>query len=163
MTPFEVLYCRWHRSLIGCFEVGDMSLTRSDLGLDAMKKVKVIREKLKAFQSHQKAYADVRKRDLEFREGDRMYLKVSPVKGVMHFGKKGKLGHKYMEPYEIMKRIGKVAYELDLSMELAMVHQVFHVSMLRKFMGHSNSIILLKDMSIEEDFSYKEVLVQILD
>ena len=85
MTPFEALYGRRCRSPVGWFEVGEMALIGPDLVLDAMEKVRVIREKLKTAQSRQKSYSDVRRRDLEFEVNDWVYLKVSPMKGVVCF------------------------------------------------------------------------------
>ena len=93
----------------------------------------------------------------------RFILKISPMKGVMRFGKKGKLSPRYIGPYKILKRMGKVAYELDLPNDLAMVHPVFHVSMLRKFIGDENTIVPLQDVTIEENLSYEELPVEILD
>ena len=80
----------------------------------AMEKVQLIRDRLKTTQSRQKSYTDVRRRELEFQIDDWVFLKVSPMKGVMRFGKKGKLSLRYVGPYKILKRIGKVAYELEL-------------------------------------------------
>ncbi|WMV23185.1 hypothetical protein MTR67_016570 [Solanum verrucosum] len=99
-----------------------------------MEKVKLIQEMLKTTQSCQKSYTYVRRMELEFEIDDWVYLKVSPMKGVMIFGKKGKLSPRYIGPYRISKRIGNVAYELELPQELAAVHPVFHISMLKKCM-----------------------------
>ena len=113
-----------------------------DLVYQAMEKVKVIQDRLKIAQSRQKSYTDVRGRELEFEVDDWVYLKVSPMKGVMRFVKKGKLNPRYIGPYKISKRIGNVAYELELPPELAAVHPVFHISMLKKCMGDPSLIIL---------------------
>lgn len=85
------------------------------------------------------------------------------MKYVMYFGKKSKLSPRYMGPHKIITRMGKVPYELDLPIELTMVHLVFHVSMLRKCIGDSNSIVPLKDVTAEEDLNYEEVPIEILD
>ena len=85
--------------------------------------------------SRQKSYVDNRKRPLEFDVGDQVYLKILPMKGVMRFGSKGKLSLRYVSPYEILQRVGEVAYELALTAEIAYVQPVFHVSMLKKFLG----------------------------
>ncbi|WMV13633.1 hypothetical protein MTR67_007018 [Solanum verrucosum] len=106
-----------------------------------MEKVGVIQDRLKTAQSRQKSYTDVRRRDLEFEVDDWVYRKVSPVNGVMRFGKKGKLSPRYIGPYRISKRIGNVACELELPQELATVHPVFHISMLEKCMGDLSLII----------------------
>src|SRR5687767_9004996 len=122
MAPFEALYGRRCRSLVGWFEVGEIALIDPDLVLDAMEKERMIREKLKTAQSRQKSYSDVRRRDLEFGLNDWVYLKVSPMKGVVRFGKEGKLSPRYVGPYQIVKRVGSVAYELELPLEMSMVH-----------------------------------------
>ena len=163
MAPFEALYGRKCRSPVGWFEVGEIALIGPDLVFEAMEKVRLIRERLKSAQSRQKSYSDNRRKDIEFEVNDWVYLKISPMKGVMRFGKKGKLSPRYIGPYKILRRMGKVAYELDLPNELAMVHPVFHVSMLRKFIGDENTIVPLQDVQIEENLSYEELPVEILD
>ena len=95
--------------------------------------MKCIQEKLLAAQSRQKEYADRKVRDLEFMEGEQVLLKVSPMKGVMRFGKRGKLSLRYVGPFEVLKRVGEVAYELALPPGLSGVHRVFHVSMLKRY------------------------------
>ena len=99
----------------------------TDSVLYAMEKVQLIKDRLKTSQSHQRSYADVRRRELEFQVDDWIFLKVSPMKGVMRFGKKGKLSPRYVGPYKILKRVSKVAYELELTAELAAVHPIFHI------------------------------------
>ncbi|WMV18757.1 hypothetical protein MTR67_012142 [Solanum verrucosum] len=89
--------------------------------------------------------------------------KVSPMKGAMRFGKKGKLSLRYICPYTISKRIGNVAYELELSPELAAVHPVFHISMLKKCMGYPSLIIPTKNIGIKDNLSYEDIPIQILD
>ena len=129
MAPYETLYGRRCRSRVGSFQVGEAALIGPDSVLYAMEKVKLIGDKLKTAQSRQKSYVDVRIRELEF---NWIFLKVSPTKGEMRYGKKGKLSPRYVGPYKIMKRIGKVAYELELPAKLAAVHPVFHISLLKK-------------------------------
>ena len=94
---------------------------------------------------------------------DWVYLKVSPMKGIMRFGKKGKSSPRYIGPYKIFKRVGNVAYELELPQELVAVHPVFHVSMLKKCMGDPSLIVPTKNVGIKDILSYEEILVQILD
>ncbi|WMV46408.1 hypothetical protein MTR67_039793 [Solanum verrucosum] len=134
-----------------------------DLDRQAMEKVKVIQERLKTTQISQKSYTDVRRKELEFEVDDCVYLKVSPMKGVMRFGKKGKLSPRYIEPYRISKRIGNLSYELELLQELASFHPVFHISIWKKCMGDPSLIIPTKDIGIKDSLSYEEILVQILD
>ncbi|WMV50559.1 hypothetical protein MTR67_043944 [Solanum verrucosum] len=114
-------------------------------------------------QSRQKSYADVRTRHLEFEVHDWVYLKISPMKGVMRFSKKVKLSPRYVDPYQILRCIGKVAYDLDLPNELASVHPVFHVSMLKKCVGDSTSIVSLEGLGVKKNLSYEEVPIKILD
>ena len=106
------------------------------LVLYAMEKVKLIRDRLKTALSRQKSYADVRRRELEFQVDDWVFLKVSPMKGVMRFGKKGKLSPRYVGPYKILKMVFKVTYELEIPAELAVVHPVFHISHMKKCVGN---------------------------
>ena len=128
-----------------------------------MEKVKLIRDRLKTTQSLQKSYADVRRRELEFHVNDWVFLKVSPMKGVMRFGKKGKLSLRYIGPYKILKRVGKVAYELELPAELAAVHSVFHISLLKKCVDDPASIVPLESVAVKDSLSYEDVPVDILD
>ena len=95
-------------------------------------KVPIIQQRLKTAFSRQKSYADLKRKDVLFSVGDLVFLKVSPMKGVMRFGKKGKLAPRYIGPFEIRARVGEVAYRLVLPPELSRIHPVFHVSMLRK-------------------------------
>ncbi|WMV46709.1 hypothetical protein MTR67_040094 [Solanum verrucosum] len=124
MALYEALYGRRCRSPIGWFEVCEVGLIRPNSVHQAMEKVKVIQERVKTTQSRQKSYTDGRRRELEFEVDDWVYLKVSPMKGVMRFGKKGKLSPRYIGLYRISKRIGNVAYELELPQELAAVHPI---------------------------------------
>lgn len=107
-------------------------MLRLDTMFEAMEKVKLIRERLKIAQSRQKSYADMRKRDLNFEVGDFVYLKISPIKEVKRFGKKGKLSRRYVGPYRILSHIGKVAYELKFPAGLSTIHPMFHVLCLRR-------------------------------
>ena len=113
MVPYEALYGRRYRSPIGWYEVGEATLMDPELVFDAMEKVKCIRGRIKEAQDRQRSYQDNRRRDLEFEVGDLVYLKVSPMKGVVRFGKKGKLSPRYIGPYRIFKRFGSVAYEIE--------------------------------------------------
>jgi len=145
------------------FEVGETDLFGPDLVLKAMEKVKVIQQRLATAQSRHKSYADVRRRGLEFSIGDWVFLKVSPMKGVMRFGKKGKLSPRYIGPYKIIRRVGQVAYELELPQELSAFHSVFHVSMLRKCVGDPSYITPIEDVQVIGDLTYEEVPIAILD
>ncbi|WMV25307.1 hypothetical protein MTR67_018692 [Solanum verrucosum] len=105
----------------------------------------------------------MRRRELELQVDDWVFLKVSPMKGVMRFGKKGKLSPKYIGPYRILKRIGKVAYELELPANLATVHLVFHISLLKKCAGDPASVVPLETVAVKDGISFEDVLVENLD
>ena len=128
-----------------------------------MEKVQINRDKLKISLSHHKSYADVRRRELEFQVDDWVFLNVSPMKGVMRFGKKGKLSPIYVGFYKILKRVGKVAYKLELPAELAAVHPVFHISFSKKCVGDSASVVQLESVAVKDIISYEDVPVEILD
>ena len=113
--------------------------------------------------SRQKSYVDNRRRDLEFKEGDKVYLKISQMKGVVRFGKKWKLSPGYVGPYEILQRVCKVAYEMKVPNELASVHPVLHVSMLKKCIGYPESIIPIGGLGVKDNLFYEEIPLQILD
>ncbi|WMV23727.1 hypothetical protein MTR67_017112 [Solanum verrucosum] len=159
MAPYEALYGRRYRPPIGWFEVGEAGLIGPYLVHQAMKKVKVIQERLKTAQSRQKSYTDVRRRELEFEVDDWVYLKISPMKGVMRFGKKGKHSPWYIGPYKISIRVGSVDYELELPQQLAAVHPVFHICMLKKYIGNPSLIIPTEDIGIKDSLSYEEIPV----
>ena len=114
-------------------------------------------------QSRQKSYADKRRRPLEFEVGDKVFLKITPLKGIMRFGKKGKLSPRYVGPFEIIQRIGKVAYKIALSPELERVHDVFHVSMLKKYVSDPTHVLSEISIEVHEDLTYEEKPVTIMD
>ena len=122
------------------------------------KKVPIIQQRLKITFSRQKSYADPKRKDVSFSYGDLVFLKVSLMKGVMRFGKKGKLA-----PFEIRSRVGEVAYRLVLPPELLRIHPVFHVSMLRKYISDPSHVLQPQTVELSEDLNYKEYLVVIVD
>ncbi|XP_070002909.1 uncharacterized protein [Nicotiana sylvestris] len=128
-----------------------------------MEKVKIIKDRLKTAQIRQKSYSNVHRRDLEFKEDDWVFLKVSPMKGIIRFGKKGKLSPRYVGPYRIIHRIGEVAYMLELSPEMSLVHPVFHVFMLKKVVGDPSTIVPVETIELNGELLYEEVPVAILD
>ncbi|KAJ9555579.1 hypothetical protein OSB04_010193 [Centaurea solstitialis] len=122
-----------------------------------------IRERLRTAQSRQKSYADKRRSDLEFQVGDRVLLTVSPWKGVIRFRKRGKLGPRYIGPFTILARVGKVAYRLELPAVLGQIHNTFHVSQLRKCLADEATHIPLDDIQVDENLNYVERPVAVLD
>jgi hypothetical protein len=114
-------------------------------------------------QSRQKSYADKQMRPLEFEVGDRVFLKVSPIRGVMQFGKKGKLSPRFIGPFEITQKVGKLAYRIALPPDLIETHDVFHVSMLRKYIANPEVIVEYELLGIQEGLTYVEEPVKIMD
>ena len=110
--------------------MGKRTTTGSELFRDTFEKVDLIRKRLLTTQSRQKSYADRRRRPLNFEVGDHVFLKVMPKKGVVRFGKRGKISPRYIEPFEVLEKVGTIAYRLALPLSLSSVHAVFHVSML---------------------------------
>ena len=159
MCHFEALYGRRCRYPIGWFEVGESSLLGPELIYMTLEKVHIKRNHIKTACSRQKSYAENRSRDLDFEKGDKVYLKISPMKGVEKFGKKKKLIPRYVGPYEILQRVGKVEYELRLPSELTSIHPAFHLSLLKKCIGNPESILPIEGLRMKEDLSYEEVPV----
>ncbi|GKE41437.1 putative reverse transcriptase domain-containing protein [Tanacetum coccineum] len=126
-APFEALYGRKCRSPVCWAEVGEAQLTRPKIIHETTEKIFKIRDRMQAARDRQKSYADQRRRPLEFEVGDRVLLKVAPWKGVVRFGKRGKLNPRYIGPFRIIERNGPMAYRLELPQELSRVHNVFHV------------------------------------
>ncbi|KAL5580072.1 hypothetical protein UlMin_012514, partial [Ulmus minor] len=163
MAPYEALYGRRCRSPVHWYETGESEITAPEFVEDTTQAVKKIQTRMKSAQSRQKSYADKRRRPLEFQVGDSVFLKVSPFKGVIRFGKRGKLNPRYIGPYEILERVGNTAYRLALPPNLASVHNVFHVSMLKKYVSDKSHVLEQEPIEIHEDLSFEEKPVQILD
>ncbi|RVW80540.1 Transposon Ty3-G Gag-Pol polyprotein [Vitis vinifera] len=163
MPPFEALYGRKCRSPICWNDVGERKLLGPELVQLTVEKVALIKERLKATQSRHKSYADHHRRDLEFEVGDHVFLKVSPMKSVMRFGRKGKLSPRFVGPFEMLERVGTSAYKVALPPSLSKVHNVFHVSTLRKYIYDPTHVVELEPIQIFEDLTYEEVPVQIVD
>ncbi|XP_075515504.1 uncharacterized protein LOC142550153 [Primulina tabacum] len=125
--------------------------------------VALIQERMRTAQSRQKSYADVRRRPVAFEVGDHVFIKIAPLKGVMRFGKKGKLSPRYIGTFEILDKIGDRAYRLALPPDLERVHNVFHVSMLRKYLPNPSHVLRHESLDLLPNLSYEEMPVQILD
>ena len=163
MAPFEALYGRKCRSPICWDEVGERSLLGPEMLIQTTEKVRVIRDHLRAAQSRQKSWADSRRRPLEFGVGDHVFLKISPTKGVIRFGTRGKLSPRYIGPFEILDRVGDVSYRLALPPSLDGVHNVFHVSQLRRYVKDDSHILDHSELELQPDLSYQEQPMAILD
>jgi hypothetical protein len=130
---------------------------------EAEKQVHIIRENLRIAQTRQKSYADNRRRPLEFEEGDYVHLKMSPLRGMRRFKVKGKLSPRFIGPFLILRRVGEVAYQLELPDHLADVHDVIHVSQLKKCLRVPEEQLPMEDLSVQEDLTYAEYPINILD
>ncbi|GKE63118.1 putative nucleotidyltransferase, ribonuclease H, partial [Tanacetum coccineum] len=162
-APFELLYGRKCRAPICWDEVGEHLIEGPELIEITNEKVVVAKEKLKEARSRQKSYADKHQRDLEFQVRDRVFLKVSPFRGVKRFGIKGKLSPRFIGPFEILERIGEVSYRLALPPQLSHVHDVFHVSLLRGYHYHPLHVASYPFDQIQPDMSLSEEPESILD
>ena len=125
--------------------------------------VEKIRKRMLTARSRQKSYADTRRHDLEFEVSDKVFLKVAPMKGVMRFGKKGKLSPRFVGLFEVLERIGVVGYRLALRPSLSTVHNVFNVSMLRKCISNPSHVLNYEPLQLNEDLTYEEKPVRILN
>ncbi len=163
MSPFEALYGRKCRTPLFWNQTGESQVFGPDILREAERQVQQIRDTLKAAQSRQKSYSDNRRRELTFNEGDHVYLKVSPMRGTRRFKLKGKLSPRFVGPYQILSRKGKVAYQLELPSQLSGVHDVFHVSQLKKCLRVPEEQLPLEDLDVKENLSYTEYPTKILE
>ena len=143
--------------------MGKSSITGPDLIRDTSKKVSLIRQRLLMAQSRQKSYANVRRRPLEFKVGDHVILKMMPKRGVVRFGKRRKLSPRFIGPFEILEKVGTVAYRLALPPIMSGVHEVFHVSMLRRYTPNPAHIVDWGEIEVDTDGTFKEGPVCIMD
>ncbi|KAA3483950.1 DNA/RNA polymerases superfamily protein [Gossypium australe] len=162
MAPYEALCGRKCRTPMYWTELSENQIHGVNLTKDIEQKVKVIRDSLKAASDHQKSYANLKGKEIEFEISDKVFLKVSPWKKVLRFGRKGKLSPRFIGPYEIIERVGPVTYRLLLPSELEKIHNVFHVSMLHRYHSDPSHIITPSEIEIRSDMTYEEKLICIL-
>jgi hypothetical protein len=163
MAPYEALYGRKCRSPLYWDEVGERQLLGPKLVQDTREKIALIRKRMLTAQSRQKSYADKHRRKLEFAVGDLVYLKVLPMRGVWRFGNKGKLSPRYVGSFQVLKKVSPVAYKIEMPPSLASVHDVFHVSQLRKCVHDSSHVINYEPLDIQPNLTYEELPMQVLD
>nr|GFB68594.1 putative reverse transcriptase domain, ribonuclease H-like domain, aspartic peptidase domain protein [Tanacetum cinerariifolium] len=162
-APFEALYGQKCRSPICWAEVGDAQLTGSELIHETTEKIVQIKQRIQAARDRQKSYADIRRKPLKFQVGDRVMLKVSPWKGVVRFGNRGKLNPRYIRPFKVLAKVGTVAYRLELPEQLGRVHSTFHVSNLKKCLSDEPLAISLDEVHIDEKLRFVEEPVEVMD
>ncbi|GJV68275.1 putative reverse transcriptase domain-containing protein [Tanacetum coccineum] len=161
-APFEALYGRKCRSPIMWAEVGKGQLIVPELVQETTEKISQIKDRLKAVRDRQKSYADKRRKPLEFNVGDYVLLKVSPWKGVVRFGKKGKLTPRFVGPFEIVEKVGLVTYRLRLPEEFNGVHDTFHMSNIKKCLADLTLQVPLDEIQVEAKLNFMEEPVEIL-
>nr|GEY65128.1 hypothetical protein [Tanacetum cinerariifolium] len=126
-------------------------------------KIILIKQKIQAAQDRQKSYADRKRKPMKFEIGDRVMLKVSPWKGVVLFGKQGKLNPRYVGPFKVLAKVGKVAYKLELPQELSRVHHTFHVSNLKKCYSDESLVMPLEGVHIDDTLQFVEEPAEIME
>jgi hypothetical protein len=163
MALFEMLYGRRCRIPLFWNETGERKVFGPDILQEAEKQVRMVRENLQVAQSRQKSYAGHRRRELSFEVEDFVYLKVSPMRGLPRFKVPGKLAPRFIGPFKILEKRGEVADQLELPPQLSDVHDVFHVSQLKKCLCVPEEQIPMEDLDAKEDLSYQEYPVKILE
>ncbi|XP_022020285.1 uncharacterized protein LOC110920381 [Helianthus annuus] len=165
MAPFEALYGRKCQPHVCWHEVSEARITGPELIQETTNKIRQTHNNLLGAKSRQKSYADKQPNPLEFNISDRVLLKVSPWKGVVRFGKKGKLVSCYVGPFKILERIGKVACKLELPDELGRIHAVLHVANLKKCLADEilHVPLPLEDIQIDESMHFVGRPVEVMD
>ena len=133
-----------------------------DLIQETKEKGKLIKERLKVAIDRQKSYADMKRKYIRYEIGEKVFFKVSPWKKVMRFGKKGKLSPRFIGPYEVIEKVGPVAYILALPWDLEKIHNVFHVSMLRRYRSDTSHVVSSETIELRPNLTCEEELVEIL-
>ena len=162
MVPYESLYGRKCRTLFCWIELSKKKIIGPNLIQETKEKVKVIRERLKVAMDSKKSYVDMRRKDIRYEIREKVFLKVSPWKKVMRFGKKGKLSPRFIGPYELIEEVGPMSCILALPPELKKIHNVFHVSMLRRNRSDPLHVASSKTIELRLDLTYEEEPVEIL-
>ncbi|GJS48720.1 retrovirus-related pol polyprotein from transposon TNT 1-94 [Tanacetum coccineum] len=162
-APFEALYGRKCHSLVCWAEVGQVQLTGPELVQETTERIIQIKQRIQTARDRQKSYADLKRKPMEFQVRDKVMLKVSPWKGVVHFGKRGKLNPRCVGPFKVLKKVGAVAYKLELPQELSRVHNTFHVSNLKKCYSDDPLVVPLEGLQVDDKLHFVEELVEIMD
>ncbi|GJZ45068.1 putative reverse transcriptase domain-containing protein [Tanacetum coccineum] len=162
-APFEALYGRKCRSPVCWAEVGDAQLTGPAIIHETTEKIVQIKSRIQAARDRQKSYANIRRKPMVFQVGDKVMLKVSPWKGVVRFGKRGKLNPRYVGPFKVIERVRTVAYKLELPQQLSRVHNTFHVSNLKKCLSDESLVIPLEELRVDDKLHFVEEPIEVMD
>ena len=143
-------------------ELSEKKVIDPDLIQETEEKVKMIKERLKVATDRQKSYAEMKRKGIRYEIGEKVFLKVSPWKKVVRFGKNGKLSPKFIGPYEVIEKVGQVAYRLALPPNLEKIYNVFHVSMLRRYRSDPSHVVSSETIELRPDLTYEEEPMEIL-
>ncbi|GKD58855.1 hypothetical protein Tco_1296364, partial [Tanacetum coccineum] len=165
-APFEALYGRKCYSPVCWAEVGEVQLTGPEIVQETTEKIIQIKQRIQAARDRQKSYADLKRKPMEFQIEDKVMLKVSPWKGVLCFGKRGKLNPRYVGPFKVIERVGPFkaqAYKLELLEELSRVQNTFHVSNLKKCYADEPLVVPLDGLHFDDKLQFVEEPIEIMD
>ncbi|GJX03906.1 putative reverse transcriptase domain-containing protein [Tanacetum coccineum] len=162
-APFEALYGQKCRSLMCWAEVGEVQLTGPEIVQEMIEKIVQIKQRIQAVCDRKESYADLKRKPMKFQVGDSIMLKVLPWKGVVHFGKRGKLNPRYVGPFKVLEQVGSIAYKLEHPQELSRVHNTFHVSNWKKCYADEPLAVLLDGLHFDDNLHFVEEPVKILD
>ncbi|GJU08014.1 putative reverse transcriptase domain-containing protein [Tanacetum coccineum] len=151
------------RSPVCWAEVGEVQLTGPEIVQETTKKIVQIKQRMQAARDRQKGYADLKRKPMEFQVGGKVMLNVSPWKGVVYFGKRGKLNPRYVGPFKVLEKVGSVAYKLELPQEVSKVHNTFHVSNLKKCHADEPLPVPLDGLHFDDELQFVEEPVEIMD
>nr|GFB78762.1 putative reverse transcriptase domain-containing protein [Tanacetum cinerariifolium] len=162
-APFEALYGRKCCSPVFWTKVRETQILGPELIQEPTEKIVQIKQRMQAARNRQKSYADLKRKPMEFQAEDKVMLKVSPWKGVVRFGKKGKLNPRYVGPFKVLETVRDVAYKLDLPKELSRVHNTFHVSNLKKCHADEPLAVPLDGLHFDDRLHFVKEPLEIMD